>query len=495
MESQQIRMIGVDEPTIERNKSESITLSRPTMPGLASKMTGVNILQTVNQMTDLEERLRRCGVSVLKILYFPYTDGTTRPRLLYCRTLYGQNVMIEPPEGLVAYGHLCILDQRVGVLPTNITEHIAESLKNIHTGYCFIVGGGIHYVSKPGAEPQFFGYEKYLEAERHLDVSRLSYELIPAVAWNQLVEPARLNTIEAHFARTMAGSPFDQAMHKAGLVPMLTMSNQFSLFLPLDEQLRPLLALPVEQLRSILLAHIVTEFIPYATEQDEMTTHFALSQNQLTINRTKGVIVFLSTPDGKRIKLAKDKPIQKYNGIIYRIESPLTPKAAAVQIPESSDLDSVATIFDINRSTMDIRLAQYGLNAENMVQETKALMDRTMESIKLMYGEANGVQNSILARSNADGTELIQNSNTLLTAFFNSEVPCQTECKEINDLNDVVFQQNIRYGKLLKASSRIASLRFDIEKIILQLAKAKQSLDVDNPVEGIVEEESDSDSE
>ena len=102
MESQQIRMIGVDEPTIERNKSESITLSRPTMPGLASKMTGVNILQTVNQMTDLEERLRRCGVSVLKILYFPYTDGTTRPRLLYCRTLYGQNVMIEPPEGLVA---------------------------------------------------------------------------------------------------------------------------------------------------------------------------------------------------------------------------------------------------------------------------------------------------------------------------------------------------------------------------------------------------------
>lgn len=507
-----MKKISTDTPVLSPITSQTLSLSKPTTASVLPRAAGVNILQTANTFEFLKAKLERCGLEIKRILHFVYSDGSMRPRLLYCQTLHGQYVIVESPEGLIAYGELSILEQRVGVLPTNILEKVEQSLKGIYTGYAYISGGGIHYVSRPGAEPKYFGYENYKEAKSQLDIRKWNYHLVPAVSWDRLIEPERLNTLEAHIATIMAGSLTDQLIRKAELTAVLTSSGPWTLFLPTDDILQGLLSLSEQKLKDVLLAHLINDRIDYQVESSvnpqtaipsgqtltpatavptlsqESKDYRAVAQNEIRVHRVKGTVTGLTTPDNKKVKILSDghqRPVHKYNGVLYRIDQPLKPNVAGIRVPTQSDFDDVVTVFDISRTTMEIRVVQHQLN--------QMQIERMAGVLTFINQGVATIQSEIAVKSSEDGAKLINDSNNLLNLFFTREVPCSDLCVELDQLTSRVQDENLKYDRILKASNRLSSLRFKLEKVLLSIARIDQKLHVENPIDKIAEEDSSED--
>ncbi len=501
-----LKKISADQPSMDAVKSESISMVRPTTPGMAiSRATGINILQTAKDMTALTERLKNCGLIIEKTFHYVFSDASNRAKLLYCITTHGQYVMVEPPEGLMVCGGLSIVEQRVDVISKGVSEQIKEALKGIYTGYAYMAGGGIHYVGTKGAEPRFFGYEKYADGKSNLDVRTLSYTVIPAVHWSQLAEPSRLNTIDAHISALYAGSPLEKLVSIAGLSALLTSSGPITFFAPEDKILAGLLQIGAspEKVRSIVLAHIVMDRIdknppssppmtPKNTGQtltpindtstmaNSVTVVTALGQNKFEVHRSGGVVVgIIPLPaKDKKIRIVGDG-IGKYNGMLYRIDSTLEPVAQNVQIPSSSDYDNVVTVFDINRTTMDIRVILYKLNSKK-IAEMSIMLEFIQSATRVMFEE-------IQVGTDKDGLKLLADSNELLNMFLTREVPCTTRCANLDQKGMVVQAENVKFDKIVRAGNRLSSLKHKIEKMWLKVSRIDQNLHVDDPIGSVMD--------
>lgn len=501
-----LKKISADQPSLEAIKSESISMVRPTTPGMAiSRATGINILQTANDMTTLTERLKNCGLIIEKTFHYVYSDASNRAKLLYCITTHGQHVMVEPPEGLMVCGGLSIVEQRVDVISKGVSEQIKEALKGIYTGYAYMAGGGIHYVGMKGAEPRFFGYEKYADGKSNLDVRTLSYTVIPAVHWSQLAEPSRLNTIDAHISALYAGSPLDKLISIAGLSSLLTSSGPITFFAPEDKILAGLLQIGAspEKVRAIVLAHIAMDRIgkdapssppmtPKSNGQtltpsndvsntgNSVVVVTALAQNKFEIHRVGGVVVGIVPLPAKDKKIhVVGEGIGKYNGMLYRINGTLEPVAPNVQIPISSDYDSVVTVFDINRTTMDIRVILYKLNSKK-IAEMSIMLEFIQAATKVMFDE-------IKVASDQDGLKLLADSNELLNLFLTREIPCTTRCANLDQKGMIVQAENVKFDKVVRAGNRLSSLKHKIEKMWLKVSRIDQNLHVEDPIGSVME--------
>lgn len=495
--------IEADKPCLSAEKSESIVMTRPTTPGsILPRANGVNILQTSNTMQSLRDKLSNCGIAVERILHFIYSDGSAHPRLLYCKTVYGQYVMVEPPEDLISYGDLTLLDQRVDVVVDDILKRVRVALNDIYTGYTYITPGGIHYKSDKNSEPRFFAYGKIEDADKIFDFRDHQYHLIPAVHWSRLIEPARLNHLEAYISSVHAASPLDQIVQKAKLTPLLTSSGPMTFFAPSDQMIMShLIRLDPDKLRSILLAHIVPDRLVKHVGDDQkvipesknglvaasdvpslsnsVEEWTALSQNKFQVHRVNGSIVgIVSLPDKMKIRIIGDG-VQKYNGVIYRIESILTPVAQNVNIPTSSDFDNVVTVFDISTSTMYIRNIQY-----QMIMDRMPKLIRNLEHI---HQKSVSIMEEIRRGAHVDGQQLLNDSNVLMRLFFSREVPCDKLCVEMDKLAEKVAEENHQFDRFIKAGSRFSSLKVPVETLWLEVSRAEQILHVESPISNVHE--------
>jgi len=493
--------IGVktDQTPSPAQSPESISISRPPMPGNTPTTEGINLLNTGNNIEDIRVKLRSMGIELGKVFYFVYSDGTMGAALFYCKTVHGQYVLVEPPMNTrVTGGDLSINLQRVGILPSNTISTYASLLKDIYTGYGFLASGGIHLVKKGQLEPVFYGYDDYSVAQFLFDIKKHHYLILPLVSYGQLIEPARLNTLEA-YANMQDKGLLKAIIEKAGLGSFLTMSGPFTVFMPSDDHLKEIGHQDSERLRAFILAGIVsgkldsptqtgsstdlTKGMPngktltdpnkVATLGTESIPVKTLAGNDLIVSKINGAIVSV-TAAGKTYKVKPGKPIRKYNGSLYRIDAVLTPASYSFQLPPRSDFDDVITIFDINRSTLEIRRAQYGLNLKEQQNMIELLQHINQISGSLMQ--------EISQKAEHDGKGLINASNRLMELFYVQEVPCGDKCIELDGLATQVAQRNEDYERLIRVSTRFASLRVPLEEMYLRLARTNQRFHVPDAI-------------
>lgn len=491
--------------SITKTKSPNMSsIANPQLDQLP-KMLGVNILTEVKTIKDVAVKLDQMGLRIHYLLHFAQGSDQIAV-LLYCISIHGQYVMIEaPPNIKVEGGTLAINYQRVGVLPTNVIDQFAAELSSIYTGYAYICGGGIHYSRSSKQEPVYYGYDDYKMAKAVFDIKKYHYILVPAVSFANLIEPARLNTIEAYINAVSQDDILKQAMHKAGLESFFTMKGPFTIFMPTSSKLIELLNLDPDNLKAVILAHVVVGRIESTSTPADKSKQIrdsnnqealidpnslpvlgsetleltAIAQNKITVQKVNGVIVKVSSNSNNTNSRSSSVKagVKKYNGIIYFIDTVFDPVSITFKMPERSDIDDVVTVFDISRSTMEIRRAQYSINKKN--QEN---MFEILKNISLM---ATVLNNEILEKSYVEGQSLLDHSSLLLRLFYSREVPCNTLCEEMDQVAEVVKTENEKFETLLRVSNRLAAMKIPLEKVLLKLARMDQKLHVkeENPYE------------
>jgi len=515
---------GPKEETVKLGVSESnrgtpqagqvLSLRRQNTPSMTSisghqmdqlpKNTGVNILTDVKTIQDIMAKLEQMGIQLRYLLYFAYSDKQVAA-LMYCVTIHGQYVIVEPPPNIIVQnGTMSVNFQRVGVLPTNIIEQFASELSTIYTGYAYICGGGIHYVKSPKAEPVFYGYDDYPMAKAVFDIKKYHYILIPAVPFVNLIEPARLNTIEAYINAVSGDDILQQVMVKSGLEKLFTMKGPFTVFMPNSTKLAELLSMDSDKLKAIILAHVIIgriESIPTVVDKSKQlrsstttesltdpnsmsvlgseTLEFtSIAQNKIIVQKLNGVITKVSsaipksnTANSNQVNSSSVRSAaKKYNGILYIIDTVFSPINDTFRMPEKSDIDDVVTVFDINKSTMEIRRAQYAINSKNQ---------QSMFEILVNIGEISAKLNSdIINKSFHEGQNLLQDSNLLLNMFYTREVPCSDLCVEMDQVAETVKKENEEFENILRVSNKLAAMKVPLEKVLLKLARMDQKLHI-----------------
>jgi len=507
-----------------------IILKRPSNPAELPKANGINIISSNSTDLDIDsimKNLKSMGIETKAIMYMRYPEGL-RGLFLHAVTIHGQYVFIELPLGIVIrFGDLELEPQRVGIVTTSLQDTFKEELKDIHTGYVFLTIGGLQYIkskkhsgtggysnsngsNNSSQEQIIYDYGDNNLAESLFQLKKYQFLIIPAVHYSHLIEPARLNTIEAYLDLQLenGNSVAKELVLKTGLATLLTMKGPFTVFLPNEKLLNALLKLPLEKARSVLLAHIVqgrieSETFSSSSQSSKLTT---LAHNEIHI--TNGVV-----SSGKhKSKIDVTKAVKKYNGIVYTIDTVFVPLNENFKLPEKSDFDDVVTIFDISRSTMEIRKAEYAINRHNHEQFLTVLGFIGDLSTKLF--------NVINERS--DGRELLDDSNALMEMFYAQEVPCKVEfakveavkekndvkwseksvkkekggCAEMDVLAKKVRQENLDFENLLRVSNALGALKVPIERIYQKIQRIDQQLNVKkiiNVGQGVIPQADDED--
>lgn len=516
--------------------SENVTINKSTRQTLIPKSTEVNILNIPRNIDAIYARLEQCSIIVITVLYNLYNDGTMTAALFYCKTTYGHYLFVEPPPDVVIpAGDLAVMGNRVGFLSKDVTNYFNESLKTTHTGYAFICRNGIQLLTDVGRSITNFIYGDLALAKTLFETKKHHYILVPSVSLSRLAEQERFNTLEVYINHVDKGKIMKELIEKAGLVKLLTVKTPLTLFMPTDEKLATLRGLDQINLLPKLLAHFVVgrvdsiendKVIPPKTNSTltdssqssqyiETTAVNAISQNSIAVTKDKGIVTEVKSGDvrakvlqsisgngdnrlddrarglefGMPTDLQLNAPsegyeknrsnVSRFNGVIYRIDSILKPVAENFRMPASSDLDDLVTVFDITKSTMEIRRAEYKLNYE---KQRTAL--ETIESVYKMYGE---LRTEIMDRSKSDGSELLKRSNQLHQLLYEEDVPCKTRCQDLVNLQYDLMDRNHEFEILLRVSNKLASLKFAAEKLMHQLSKIDQKLHVKNPVSNIVD--------
>ena len=166
----------------------------------------------------------------------------------------------------------------------------------------------------------------------------------------------------------------------------------------------------------------------------------------------------------------------KYNGIIYIIDTIFKPINQNFKMPLKSDLDDIVTIFDINKSTMEIRRAQYAINIRNQQQSLK-LLEYIEDLTKKLHGEIGEI-------SEREGKELLKDSNEFMQLFYSRQIPCQNECLRMDKLAEKVRKETMRLEKIIRQSNMLGSLKISLEKLLLKLSRIDRSLNYNNGVNG-----------
>lgn len=494
-------------PTFLPQPAGEVVMKRPSNPGELPRVNGINIVSnsaTTNDIDTIRDNLQDMGIETKSILYMKYPEGQ-RGVFIYGLTIHGQWVFVELPLGTVVnFGDLEIEIQRAGVVTSSLQENFREQLKDIHTGYIFVTTAGMHYVKSKkqinatnSQEPIIYDYSDYELADSIFQLKKYQFLIVPAVHYANLIEPARLNTIEAYIDMQLKGgdsgndnrggdnvegnrgeSIAKELVIRSNLATLLTMKGPFTVFLPNEEVLKNLLNASPERIRSVLLAHIVMGKIdpvspgnsPNNSPRDstKQIKLVALAQNEIYVDEVKGKIVAVSS--GKvRSKIA-GPPVRKYNGVIYSVDALFTPASDNFKMPEKSDFDDVVTIFDISRSTMEIRKAEYAINRHNQEQFLTVLGFIGDISTKLF--------NAINVKSDTDGMQLLQHSNELMDLFYTKEVPCADRCIQTEKLSEVIKEENIEFENVLRASNAFGALRIPVEHIYQKLLRIDQKLHV-----------------
>jgi hypothetical protein len=506
--------IAADEPAriILPPPSETVELKQASQATFGSRTGGVNLMNNVMGIDNIQAKLKTMGIDVKKILYFRYGNGSQMVALLYCLTRHGHYVIVEPPSGTTTPGgDLSLLEEtRTGFLPTSTTERFSMALQGIYTGYAFICGGGIHYIRAVGQPAVIYGYGDHDAARIVFDTKKHHYILLPAVQFASLVEPERLNTLEAYISIVDQSGILKELVAKADLLKLLTVKGPMTVFMPDDNKLSSLRNLDPQKLRAILLAHIVIGRVDSQIGEESKSKKLdgvqtltdknkvgslgtedlelkAIAQNSITVRKVNGVVVKLSSggqearlipisrsgggQESEKSKMGREKNVvRRYNGLLYRIDAIFNPVSETFILPDKSDLDDVLTIFDITKSTMEIRRAQYTLNVEK--QHTLLV---TLDHLQQLAGT---LFEEIRQKSDEDGQRLLQDSNTLMTLFCSQDIPCTDNCVDLEKMVEKVKQENADFEKLLRVSNRFASLKVAAEKSLLKLTRIDQKLHV-----------------
>lgn len=462
--------------------SEEVVFKRPSNPGEIPRSTGVNIIELtkVKDVQYMKEKLREMGIEIKYIIFNRTMEGNQLV-FLYCVTIYGQYVLVESPPNIKCdIGNLEIAKQRVGILQSNIVDYFREQLEGIYTGHAFICSGGIHYVKYKTQETIIYDYDNFKTAKRLFELKKHHFIVIPSVPFVNLVEANRLNTIEAYINVIDVEGIAKDLISKSGLISLLTMKGPFTFFLPKKDKLKSLASLDNNKIRAVLLAHIV---IGKTDSGNEFT---AIAQNKINVARNdKGEIQNVTS--GNRSSKVFNKT-NKYNGTIYMVDSLFTPIQETFKIPEKSDLDDVVTIFDISRSTMEIRKVEYELNLKNQ-EQILTLLQYIAQTSRKLYDGIN--QNSLNL-----GQQLLKDSNDLMEFFYTREVPCTEKCEKLEELTKKVKTENLDFETLIRASNSLGSLKVTTEKLYQKLLRIEQRLTVKNPIVGgtnYIEEEDEDD--
>jgi mevalonate kinase len=158
------------------------------------------------------------------------------------------------------------------------------------------------------------------------------------------------------------------------------------------------------------------------------------------------------------------------------VDTLFTPVQETFKMPEKSDLDDLVTIFDISRSTMEIRKVEYQINRKNQ-EQVLTLLQHVNQLSKKLYDNIN-------RQSDVNGQLLLKDSNDLMEFFYSREVPCTEKCDVLNDLTKKVKTENMDFETLVRSSNSLGSVKVTVEKLYQKILRIEQRLTVKNVIVG-----------
>ena len=463
MKKIQVNVITPEQREDSIQKSSEITINRPTSPINLPRVNGINILDKDSDIETIYSNLKKMRIEVIYVLYANFIEGT-RAVFLYSKTIHGHYILIELPLGIkVLTGDIELLTQRVDVLEETTLNLFKEHLGNIYTGYAFLCCGGIHLKRHGSSESIIYGYSSKFDCEK-FNLYPYAFSLIPAVSYVNLAPPERLNTIEA-YVNTHPNKDLNLLLPKSKLQSLFTMKGPFTLFLPVVSKLHEKSEI---SLRSILLAHtLIGKIDPKTISSGKKITlsYKAIAGNIIDITMSDGEITRIKS--GNKTSTVSKK-VNKFNGVIYITDVIFKPEKTEFALPDKSDIDDVSTIFDINKTTMEIRKIQFEINRSNQI--------RCLDLIKIIYEHYITLNRQIDDISKVDGDKLLKQSDDYVQLFYTRQVPCEDLCENMEQLIKSISKQNQAFEKVIRQSNALGSLKVPIEKILLNVLRSKRNI-------------------
>lgn len=441
---------------VKLSESLDVEIQKPKISSVLLHSEKPNIFTEKLKYDQIVEDLSAKGFSAIYVMGFKKSQG-----FVYCKTSLGQYVLVELPSNLdIKYYDLDLVSQMCGIVTTDIVQLFSSKLTDIYTGYAFISSGGIQYFANKDTSSVIYGFADFNTASGLLKLQKHHHIVIPAVPYEKITYPSRMNTIE------LAAYTFDdydlieQLFIRTGMDVPLNYKGPMMFFLP--DNVEELLKInDVDQLRSILTAGIVMEM--YDSGIHEVTN---VMDDKLTIDLDKRIIM-----SGKsRIKITAG-PIRKYNGSLYRISSRIKPVQNVQEMPEQSDMSRIVTLIDVNRTSMIINEIEYLYNSERHTQ--------LLDSIKELYDSVSSVVEMAETKTLQEWNKLSSSTKTFMKKFDSTEIPClDKSCGGIDSFSDDVSNQNVEFLKLSKKSNMLASLLVPVDELRLKFARITRSINM-----------------
>lgn len=444
--------IGKRESSGPALKSQRVEFERPSTPGFSSELPGENIVRGMSYF-EIAKKLASYG---FKPLITMYTYGQVGKELvfIYCMTQVGQYCFVRPPGKIkIETGNVELVSQRIDVVEDDVKKHFDEELKDLYTEYLYVCNGGI----RVAGTDEIYGYSDPELVREGFKVKKYQCILYPLVDFTKLRIPDVFNTIEIGL-RSILSDEHISLYEDTGVLALLTNAGPFTLLLPSTKRLNSLVGQEVNTVRAHLLAGV------FIGNVDESKVFKALAQNEATLELNDGVLT-VSEKSGTAKSIRK---ISKYNGTIYEIDGILTPVSTSFTMPSINDIDNIVTIFDVIKSSMEIRRAHDSLN----VPKQKRLIE--------ILGHVNSLtvelQSEIRQKFKTNGDELLHESNNFIEMFYGKEYPCTEECTEITQAARKIMGMNVKFEKVAVASNALSAMKVEVEKLYLQLSKISQIL-------------------
>lgn len=452
----------------------------------ASTLIGVKVNTEPETYQSVEKYLRDCGLYVERVIY-TRTSMTMIIKAFLCRSNHGDLVMVMAPrDQIIEGGDFEVEYQRetVHLLPTNISNFFLEKVRNdLYTGYAFICNAGIQYFPAGSKNFETYIYGDVNDAIASYDLRKHYYLVIPAVAYEKMIKTERLNTLQIAFEKAEKSHPyyadFAKVILESKFLPLLSSEATLTILVPPG---------PPSSNVKALASHIIIKSFPRNSPNTESHSVVSATQagNKVEVFYVDGDLDYFmindSTGTPVRIDIDTDTPsISKFNGVIHAVTDPLPAfdDGRTLEIPATSDLDNVYTIFDLSKSAIMIQNARQKLD----VKDQEMLMQMA-EKLGVLISEV-AVQSH--EQMQAHFSVYRDEMNAIQSIFYDKEVPCKDEICEIYDSGvKRAYAANEKFQQKAQASAKLTGIVYDIEALYLKLLRIQQEITVEKPIDKIV---------
>ena len=451
-------------------------------------LKGTKISRDFETFDSISKYLRLCGIELIHILFSKASFGEDNTIFFICNSIYGDEICVFPPDNFSLKGgdlEISREKRNVRYVPDSTTQYFLDKVDaNYPVGLLFVCNAGIQFFPKREDNFMSYIYKNYEVARRNFDLKKHHFKIIPTVAFSSLMPVDRLNTLQIALEKISiddnyepACQDFSKAVLDSPLAPLMSSEAEFTLLIP------PYL--PEDADFITLASHVIMGRHDYNKEGggDFTLNAYTKTGKQVTMVYENNFLKSIKIDDETSVEIDDEKTsVSKYNGTILAIKDimPRLEPEDELQISETSDIENIFTVFDLNRLALIIALARKKFDVEDQ--------NELLKTVNNLNSLAEDVVLSVHKKIKREFEDYKDKMSTIQEKFYNKEISCvEPVCEDFRISRVETMVSNLKFRKSMETSGKLRFVLKELELFMLELYELQQEIEVDEPITEFVD--------